>query len=130
MNKAEIEKLLGVPPDAPRQIPGTNPPPGRELRYVQYSGPDTFSKFFERLMHHAPIVATHGGVMTGGCKLVLPSGDTYQAISYKGDLEGWRAHVQIGVAALEVLLAQVVDGKLVLADGSQVPLTECQATFG
>lgn len=129
MNKAALEKLLGGPLE-PRRILGTDPPPGREVLYVQHSGPEPFSRFFERLMHHAPIGATHGGAMTGGCKLTLPSGDTYEAITYKGDLNGWRAHIQKGAAALGVSLAQVDDGKLVLADGSRIPLTACLAAFG
>ena len=70
-----------------------------------------------------------GGALIEGCALTLPSGRRFQALSYRGDIEGWRRQVELGAEALGVSLGQLMDGALVLEDGTSYPLADCQVEF-
>jgi hypothetical protein len=113
-----------------RQVPGLVPVEYREVRYVEDRGEEPFKKFFERLVRHVnPPVMKDGGALIEGCVLTLPTKRRFQALSYRGDIEGWRQQVAQGAAALNASLGQLVDGVLVLNDGASYRLADCLIEF-
>ncbi len=113
-----------------RQVPGVVPVDHREVRYVEENGNDPFEAFFRRLVRHVnPPVMKDGGALIEGCVLTVPGGRRFQALSYRGDIEGWRQQVTQGAAALNTTLGRMVDGNLVLDDGSSYKLADCQVEF-
>ena len=128
----QIEKLLGLGPfDRERRIPGTRPVEGRAYLYVSCPTVDEdiralFTKVARKI---SPPIAKDGAAMNEDCKVILPTGECYFAMSIKGDIAGWRAQIEQGAAALNLRLASVVEDKLVLDDGREVPLSKCQVRF-
>jgi len=118
------------PLETKRQVPGLVPVDFREVRYAEDRGEEPFELLFKRLVRHVnPPVMKDGGALIEGCVLSLPSGRRFQALSYRGDIEGWRRQVAQGAAALGVSLGQLMDGVLVLDDGTSCPLADCQVEF-
>lgn len=113
-----------------RQVPGLVPVDFREVRYAEDCGEEPFEELFERLVWHVnPPVMKDGGALIEGCVLTLPTGRRFQALSYRGDIEGWRRQVALGAEALGVSLGQLVDGALLLDDGTSYPFADCQVEF-
>jgi len=113
-----------------RQVPGLVPVDYREVRYAEDRGEEPFEQLFKRVVRHVnPPVMKDGGALVEGCVLMLPTGRRFQALSYRGDLEGWRRQVSLGAEALGVALGSLVDGVLVLDDGSSYALADCQVEF-
>jgi hypothetical protein len=128
---SEMEKILGLGEiQRERSVPGRQEVAGREFRYVLDDGREPFSSFFKRLIRHAePPLPASGGVMIEGCALTLPGGDVWQAISYKGDIPGWRRQIELGAEALHVKIASFSGDALVLPGGEVVGLADCKAQF-
>lgn len=113
-----------------RQVPGLISAPHREVRYVEDKGEVPFETFFERLAWHVdPPLMKGGGALIEGCVLVTPTSRRFQAISYRGDIEGWRMQVRQGAAALQTTLGTLTDGELELDDGSSYKLDDCEVQF-
>lgn len=76
-----------------REIPGIKPVEWRECRYVSDDGNDNFLRngLFALIMDNIePPFPESGGVIIENCKIWLPSGELLHALSYKGDIVGWR----------------------------------------
>lgn len=132
MNIKTLEEHLRElgPLEPKRQVPGLIPVSHREVRYVEDRGEEPFKELFERVVWHVnPPVMQDGGALIEGCVLTLPTKRRFQAMSYRGDIEGWRQQVVQGAAALGVPLGQLVDGVLILDDGTSYPLADCQIEF-
>ena len=115
-----MEKLLGLGGiRTERAIPGTQQIEGREFCYVAAAGQEKFDVFFRKLIRHvSPPIPTNGGAVIEGCKITLPNCEVLQAISYKGDIEGWRLQLERGAVALNVELAKIV-GDIVVFDDAR-----------
>lgn len=82
-------------------MPGIRIVEGREYCYVSNSKKIKFDLLFEKLFNcGCSIMPKEGGVIIEGCKITLPNGEMYEAISYKGDFEGWRQQIKYGAKAL------------------------------
>ena len=68
-------------------------------------------------------------VIVFGCKVALLSGENYFAVSYKGDIDGWRQQVEQGAAELGLLVAKISQDKFLLDSGDEVLLSECKFQF-
>ena len=116
--------------DANRQAPGLVPVEHREVRYVQDRNEEPFESLFKRLVRHIdPPAMKDGGAVIEGCVITLPTARRFQALSYRGDIEGWRQQVTQGAAELKVTLGRIVDDNLMLDDGSLYKLADCQVEF-
>lgn len=129
--KTTEEHLRDLGPlESKRQVAGLVPVTHREVRYVEDRGVEPFKEFFERLVwHFNPPMMKDGGAMIEGCVLTVPGGRRFQALSYRGDIAGWRHQLMQGAAALNVTLGRLVDGDLVLDDGSLYKVADCQVEF-
>jgi hypothetical protein len=102
----KMEDILGLGPiDTERKIPGTTVTEGREYRYVSCGNDADITALFKKVIREInPPLATSGGAVNEGCKVTLPSGECYFAVSYKGDIEGWRQQIEQGAATLGLLV--------------------------
>ena len=127
----KMEQLLGLGPLSQSiQVAGFEVNEGREVRYVAEPEIEEFVAYFKKLVRHVnPPIAKQGGAVIEGCKLTLPTGERFQAISYRGDIEGWRRQIEMGAAAMQTLMGQIVGETLVLADGRSYRLIDCEVAF-
>lgn len=128
---SKMEDILGLGPvDSERRVPGTYETEGREYRYVSCGGDEDLAALFKRVVREIePPLATHGGVINEGCKVTLPSGGCYFAVSYKGDIEGWRQQIEQGAFQLGLSIARPTEQSLVFKDGDEVLLSDCNFQF-
>lgn len=101
------------------------PVPDCEVRDVEDHGREPFKALFRRLVRHVDPPMMKGD----GCVLTVPTGRRFQAVYYRGDIEGWRRQIAQGAAALQVTLGELVDGVLVLDDGDSYQLADCEVVF-
>lgn len=119
------------PLDTKRRVPGSMPlDEPREFRYVEDGQKEPFELVFRRLVRHVdPPLMTDGGALIEGCVLTLPSGQRFQAISYRGDIPGWRGQVAQGAAGVGVSLARLDGDQLTLDNGTTHSLGDCRIAF-
>lgn len=114
-----------TPTTTGRPAPGTVNVPGREFLYVSDDGGD-FPSLFERLTTFAnPPAAKSGGAITENCRLRLLDGRTFHAISFRGDLDGWRLDIERSAKALGLQIGKIVDSHFIPSDGQPIPLADC-----
>lgn len=118
------------PIETKRQIPGLTRSEHREVRYVEERSDQPFKELFEKLIWQVtPPLMSDGGALVERCVLTLPTGRRFQAISYRGDIDGWRRQIAGGAAAMKIELGELIDGVLVLDDGTSFPLSDCEVRF-
>jgi len=127
----QIKKLLGVSSiPTERTVPGTQLFEGREYCYVSNNSQKDFKKTFDELVDYvSPPIPKDGGVINEACKLTLPNGEIFQAISYRGDIEGWRRQIEQGAKALNEKIAKIETDSIVLDDMQSFRLTDCRIDF-
>lgn len=128
----ELERILGgkIEQRGQRAIPGATLMDGKEFLYYQDDGKNKPKKQFNLLFAAAgSITATSGGVVSGGCCISLPTGTLFHALSYHGDIPGWRSAVEAGAKARGLLLARVDGGLFVVSDGRSFSLSDCNIKF-
>lgn len=131
VSKNKMEELLGLGPiENHRIVPGIQPIEGREFCYIADEGQEDFVKIFRKIVRYiSPPIPQNGGAMIEGCKITLPNGKVFQAISYKGDIEGWRMQIEKGARALNVNLAKIDGESIVLDNIHSFLLMDCRIDF-
>jgi hypothetical protein len=131
MTTPAMAKILGADAlSAERPIPGTVAIEGREFMYVADPGREPFAELFKRLVRQVdPPRMKKGGALIEGCAVEVPGGQRFQAVSYKGDLEGWRAQLSEGARALDLVTARVSGDSLTADDGRSYALANCTVRF-
>lgn len=127
-----LEKILGgkIEQRDARVIPGTVEIEGSRVVYFSDDGLNDFSDQFDALTEHAiPRQAKRGGRSDSGCKITLPDGQLFHAISYHGDLDGWRKDIETGARALHLALASIEADQFVTSDGRTFALSDCKVEF-
>lgn len=127
-----LEQILGgkIEQQGTRVIPGTVAIEGKEFIYFADDGKSTVRKQFNALLSIvAPRHAASGGRTSQACRITLPDGQLFHAMSYHGDLEGWRKDIEAGAQALNLLLARIEGDMFVVSDGRLFPLSECKIEF-
>ena len=127
--REELERIHGgkIELRDERGIPGLDPVNGREYLYYEDDGKNKPKKQFNLLLGSAgTITATSGGVVSDPCRIRVPAGQLFRALTYHGDLAGWRAAVQAGADARGLLLARIVANQFVISDGRSFPLSDCE----
>ncbi|KFX02454.1 hypothetical protein KP22_18345 [Pectobacterium betavasculorum] len=114
--------------DFRREIPGLTPVAWREYRYISDDGRDKFvgNGLFDKVTGKVePLIPKSGGAMVENCKLWLPSGELFHALSYKGDIEGWRKQIEQGAIQMGLFIGEIVGDKIVLSDGRSYEISAC-----
>jgi hypothetical protein len=58
-------------------------------------------------------------------RIITPDNQLLHALSYKGDLEGWKKDIELGAKNLNLLTAEIQGDKIVLSDGRSFKLSDC-----
>lgn len=127
-----LEKILGGKIEQPdsRVVPGVTVIGGQQVVYFSDDGKSKFRKQFNDITCFTePPNAVRGGVNERGCKITPPSGPLFHAISYHGDLDGWRKDIEAGAKGLGLLLARIEGDQFVISDGRSIPLSGCKIEF-
>lgn len=114
-----------------RTIPGMIEVQGREFFYAEVSAGEGFHKFVDPALESSPDVPLpkSGGVIEEKIRIRLNEDTTLLGISYKGDLEGWRGKFVAYCKTKHRKWSIVSRQKLVLSDGTALPLAGCKVTF-
>ena len=117
--------------DGERKIPGIIVTKGQEVRYISYGDYDDIALLFKKVVRKiTPPIPKNGSAINEACRIILPTGEKYFAISYKGDdIYAWRQQIEQGATALNLLVAKIADNKLVLSNGNEILLSECEVQF-
>jgi len=127
-----LEKIIGgkIEHRGQRALPGLNPVEGVEFVYYEDDGKSQVKKQFNALLDSAgSIKATSGGIVSDSCKIHLSDDLVFHALSYHGDIDGWREAVEAGAKARGLLLARIVGEQFVVSDGLSIPLSDCKIEF-
>ncbi len=136
MNRSDrevLEAILGgkIEQRADRIAPGINPVAGVEFFYYEDFHTGSASSQFRKLLDSAgEFTASSGGIVSDSCRITLPNGQCFLALSFHGDLDGWRKAVEAGARNLGLRLARIEDDRLIIFDGQSVPLSECKVDLG
>lgn len=126
-----MEKILGKGPiETERKIPGTGMDESEKVRYVSFDGKEQPSRLFRQVTRRIdPPLMTGGGVVLEGCVLKAPDGTSFYSLYYHGDIAGWQRQIESGARELDLLTAKVEREKLVLSDGREFALADCEVQF-
>lgn len=126
-----MEEILGLGSfDYERNVPGRFGVEGRRFLYLSDILDEEFETIFKKVVRYTePPLMVSGGAILEGCKLTTPNNQVFQAISYKGDLEGWEAQIKQGAIAFGIELAWIKDDEICLESGDRYLLDECKVEF-
>lgn len=113
-----------------REIPGTICVRGIEVLYVEIATGQGFRQLIDEAMElpgSAPMPQS-GGVIEEKAWLDLSDGSTLLAISYKGDVPGWRGKLAAYCESKGRRWGVASNAKLILSDGTEVDLSESNVT--
>jgi hypothetical protein len=110
-----------------RPTPGTEEVDGRGFAYLECETADAFKSLFPMIATFgaSPLPAS-GGAINEDFALILPDGVQLFALSYKGDLEGWKRKVAECAEALGMKFGEVVGDCLQVKDNGEVSLSDCK----
>lgn len=130
--REQLESVLGgkIEQSDSRTIPGALAVDGQQVVYFSDDGKNKFRKQFNSITCFAdPPSAKRGGVNDRGCKITPPGGPVFYAISYHGDLDGWKSDIEAGAKGLGLLLARIEGERFVISDMRSIPLVDCKIEF-
>lgn len=109
-------------------LPGFVPVEWREHRYVQVDGEKPASQgwlaaFLDNAAG-APLPAS-GGCIDERVLLRTPDGQVFAGLSYRGDIEGWRACIDASARRLRSSVARIDGDDLLLEDARRYRLEDC-----
>ena len=112
-------------------IPGSIEVDGREFFYVEIRGDERFRTVIDEALAGAPDVPLpkSGGVIEEKVRILLDGSAFLLGISYKGDLAGWRAKLVAYCNTKHRKWGIVSRQKVVLSDGRELILGECDVVF-
>lgn len=114
-----------------RTIPGMIEVEGREFFYVEVRCGERFRTVIDEVLAGSPDLQLprSGGVIEEKVR-ILVDGSTYLlGISYKGDVEGWRAKLVAYCNTRHRKWGIVSRQKFALSDGRELVLGECDVVF-
>ena len=109
-----------------RDLPGTVFVEGREFAYLESTSAEDFAALFLKITTFGSSpMPQKGSAINENLALLLPNRKRLFALSYKGDLEGWRRKICECSEQLQVLRGTIDGDQICLSDGSRVDLEEC-----
>ena len=108
-------------------LPGIEPVEGREFRYLEWQSTDGFRELFPKISAFGEsALPSHGGILNEESTIILPTGERFFGLSFRGDLEGWDRKVFDCADANGVRVGRITERKLVISDGMEVALDRCE----
>lgn len=109
-------------------VPRTVDAPGKRFVYIEHGDPARFMELFSDLAtfveaHVQPLPA--GGMLTTNTAIRLPSGNSFVAVSVRGELDQWERAIQAFADSKGLRTAKVRGHALVSSDGHVQPLEAC-----
>jgi hypothetical protein len=114
-----------------RTIPGRIIEADREFLYVEALEGESFSQILGNAIAPSPDVPSPraGGAIEEKVRVVLPNRKSLIAISYRGDLAGWRRNLQAYCHGKGRIWGVFTDDGFVLSDGTSFSLSDCEVIF-
>ena len=114
-----------------RTIPGMIEVEGREFFYVQMLLEEGFDEIIDEALAGSPELPLpkSGGVIEEKVTILLDPKTSLLGISYKGDLVGWRTKLVAYCNAKHRKWGIVSRQKLMLSNGGELDLGECNVRF-
>lgn len=114
-----------------RNIPGLIVVEGREFFYIETTEGDEFFQLLDKAFTSCKDMPMpqDGGVIEEKAHIVLEDGKSLLAISYKGDLEGWRRILTSYCETDGRKWGIASNQKLLLSDGTELDLGSCNIVF-
>jgi len=114
-----------------RSIPGTIPVEGREFMYVEALLTEDFSTFVDRFdeLGSSVLMPKSGGAIEEKARILLHDDLCLLALSYKGDIGGWRNRFIACCEPKGRRWGIAKDGILALSDGTQIQLSRDNVVF-
>jgi hypothetical protein len=114
-----------------RILPGIEDGDGREFLYIEEPKGRDFSTLMDDVFDSCPTapMPQSGGALEEKARITLPGKTSFLAISYQGDLLGWRNKILGYCGEKGLKWAAVREQFLTLSDGAEIPLADCQVEF-
>lgn len=128
----DLEKILGgeIEQLNARRIPGSVAINGVEVVYYQDDGRMKRSKLFKVFLDGlSSRSAKSGGRVSDSCSITSPDNLLFHAMSYHGEIVGWRKDIEEAAKGLGLLLARIEGESFIVSDGRYFPLSECRIDF-
>jgi hypothetical protein len=109
-----------------QNIPGVIAVEGREFRYIESDDERSFAALFWTISSYSDPAPSSGGLLDEGTAIELPSGTTLFGISYKGDVNAWRAAIERCAGTLGLKLGHIAGRSIRLNDDTQYQLRDCR----
>lgn len=94
-------------------------PEDRELRFIEARNIKDFGNAFKEIGKHG-VFPIKGGMIEHGVVVTLPDGRSFFGVSYKGEIDRWRAALVASCKASGRIWAWVEEGSLALSSGESV----------
>jgi len=113
-------------------IPGIRNNPNREFMYLECSDWKPFEELFNDVtnsMRREGRMPLKGGATTENTRVTAPDGRVFFGLSYRGDIPGWREGLKEGLERRSVTYGITRDGLLILSNGDEIDLSQCEAEY-
>lgn len=121
--------IANVESSSNRNIPGLIQYEDQEFLYFTTYKDYDEHKTFVKLTNVLEIpYAKFGGATILGCSITIPTGKTYHALSFFGDIDGWKKDIICASQELKISLARIND-KILICDDEMIPLSTCIIAF-
>ena len=111
-----------------RAVPGIETVVGREFVYLEIRAGEQFPGLLSQVLESCPDVPSpsNGGAIEEKARIVLKDSTSLLALSYKGDLEGWRKKLDSFCRLNDRRSGVIRNESLLLSDGTEIPLNSCR----
>lgn len=125
-----MERVLGIKFDRKPWLPRSSEQGEVFVLYFSVSAPKSAEEAFGHLIEKpVPPLVKDGGVVLAGCEINTPTGMHLHAVACRGDLEGWKLHIERGIQMLGLTHAYVLGDRVILSNGDEQPLSACTIRF-
>lgn len=99
---------------------------GRDFGYLECGSAEEFKSIFPKIaLLGESALPESGGMINEDFSVTTPDGVKLFALSYKGDIDGWRRKLREAASVLGVRWAELSEDTIRLEDGREFALSAC-----